>query len=134
MCQHVFTLFAQVPPVLSHSCDFSNQLLYLEVTDFSETHCLPTSQLFSDVCPKTSRNFKALCTGELGLSQSGLRLCYKGSLFHRIVPNGWVQGGGTMERISLQSCIMGFRGACLNSIEMQQKYEAWQGIRCSFML
>uniref|UniRef100_A0A3B3UYE1 Peptidyl-prolyl cis-trans isomerase n=1 Tax=Poecilia latipinna TaxID=48699 RepID=A0A3B3UYE1_9TELE len=49
--------------------------------------------LFSDVCPKTSENFEALCTGERGLSESGLPLHYKGSLFHRIVPNGWVQGG-----------------------------------------
>ncbi|KAM4633455.1 putative inactive peptidyl-prolyl cis-trans isomerase-like 6 [Polymixia lowei] len=50
-------------------------------------------ELFSDVCPKTSKNFQALCTGEQGLSQSGLMLCYKGSVFHRVVPNGWVQGG-----------------------------------------
>ncbi|XP_056284890.1 probable inactive peptidyl-prolyl cis-trans isomerase-like 6 [Pseudoliparis swirei] len=50
-------------------------------------------ELFSDVCPKTSKNFEALCTGERGLSQSGLPLCYKGSMFHRVVPNGWVQGG-----------------------------------------
>ncbi|XP_021174607.2 probable inactive peptidyl-prolyl cis-trans isomerase-like 6 isoform X1 [Fundulus heteroclitus] len=50
-------------------------------------------ELFSDVCPKTSKNFEALCTGERGLSQSGLPLHYKGSQFHRIVPNGWVQGG-----------------------------------------
>ncbi|XP_004083555.1 peptidyl-prolyl cis-trans isomerase-like 6 isoform X1 [Oryzias latipes] len=50
-------------------------------------------ELFSDVCPKTSKNFEALCTGECGQSQSGLQLCYKGCLFHRIVPNGWVQAG-----------------------------------------
>ncbi|KAM8726609.1 putative inactive peptidyl-prolyl cis-trans isomerase-like 6 isoform 2-T2 [Acanthopagrus schlegelii] len=50
-------------------------------------------ELFSDVCPKTSKNFEALCSGERGLSQSGLPLCYKGSVFHRVVPKGWVQGG-----------------------------------------
>nr|XP_040017345.1 probable inactive peptidyl-prolyl cis-trans isomerase-like 6 isoform X1 [Gasterosteus aculeatus aculeatus] len=50
-------------------------------------------QLFSDVCPKTSKNFEALCTGERGLSPSAIPLCYKGSVFHRVVPNGWVQGG-----------------------------------------
>lgn len=59
-----------------------------------KVHCCPSPQLFSDVCPKTSKNFEALCTGERGLSQSGLPLCYKGSVFHRVVPNGWVQGGG----------------------------------------
>lgn len=51
-------------------------------------------QLFSDLCPRTSRNFEALCTGEQGLTKSGVPLCYKDSLFHRVVPNGWVQGGG----------------------------------------
>ncbi|KAM4713334.1 putative inactive peptidyl-prolyl cis-trans isomerase-like 6 isoform 2-T2 [Anableps anableps] len=53
-------------------------------------------ELFSDVCPKTSKNFEALCMGEQGLSQKGFPLYYKGSLFHRIVPNGWVQGGGAI--------------------------------------
>lgn len=51
-------------------------------------------QLFSDYCPKTSANFEALCTGERGLTKSDIPLCYKDSLFHRVVPNGWVQGGG----------------------------------------
>ncbi|CAG03607.1 unnamed protein product, partial [Tetraodon nigroviridis] len=50
-------------------------------------------ELFSDYCPKTSKNFEALCTGEQGLTKSGIPLCYKDSLFHRVVPNGWVQGG-----------------------------------------
>ncbi|XP_059897540.1 probable inactive peptidyl-prolyl cis-trans isomerase-like 6 isoform X2 [Gadus macrocephalus] len=50
-------------------------------------------ELFSNVCPKTCKNFRALCTGELGLSQGGLMLGYRGSLFHRVVPNGWIQGG-----------------------------------------
>ncbi|XP_057208518.1 probable inactive peptidyl-prolyl cis-trans isomerase-like 6 [Triplophysa rosa] len=50
-------------------------------------------ELFSELCPKTYRNFKALCTGEVGLSKSNLELSYKGSIFHRVVPNGWVQGG-----------------------------------------
>lgn len=52
------------------------------------------AQLFSDFCPKTSKNFEALCTGEQGLTKSGVPLCYKDSLFHRVVSNGWVQGGG----------------------------------------
>ncbi|KAL2082221.1 hypothetical protein ACEWY4_022039 [Coilia grayii] len=50
-------------------------------------------QLFSDVCPKTCENFRALCTGEKGLSENDLVLSYKGSVFHRVVPNGWIQGG-----------------------------------------
>ena len=68
---------------------------------FYEVHCPPSPQLFSDICPKTSKNFEALCTGERGGSESGLPLCYKGSLFHRVVPNGWVQGGGTVHIINV---------------------------------
>ncbi|KAK7881832.1 hypothetical protein WMY93_030241 [Mugilogobius chulae] len=51
-------------------------------------------QLFSDVCPKTSRNFLCLCTGEKGTGKTtGKKLCYKGSTFHRVVKNFMIQGG-----------------------------------------
>ncbi|XP_018431144.1 PREDICTED: peptidyl-prolyl cis-trans isomerase-like 6 isoform X2 [Nanorana parkeri] len=50
-------------------------------------------ELFSDVCPKTCKNFQHLCSGESGDSPSGIKLHYKGALFHRIVKNGWIQGG-----------------------------------------
>ena len=43
-------------------------------------------ELFSD-CPLTSENFRSLCTGEKGLGKSEVKLHYKGSTIHRIVPN-----------------------------------------------
>jgi len=46
-----------------------------------------TMQLFSSVTPKTSENFRALCTGEKGMGRSGRPLHYKDSIFHRIIPN-----------------------------------------------
>jgi hypothetical protein len=42
-------------------------------------------ELFAD-CPKTSENFRALCTGEFGLGKKGRHLHYKGTKIHKIVP------------------------------------------------
>jgi len=50
-------------------------------------------ELFKDKVPKTAENFRALCTGEMGIGKSGKPLHYKNSSFHRIIPGFMMQGG-----------------------------------------
>ncbi|TQD92915.1 hypothetical protein C1H46_021395 [Malus baccata] len=50
-------------------------------------------ELFADKTPKTAENLRALCTGDKGIGLSGKPLHFKGSTFHRIIPNFMYQGG-----------------------------------------
>lgn len=47
--------------------------------------------LYGSVTPKTCHNFETLCKGTT--SDDGQQLGYKGSAFHRIIPNFMIQGG-----------------------------------------
>jgi len=48
-------------------------------------------ELFADTCPKTAENFLQLCVGTK--SKSGAVLHFKGSSFHRVIPDFMCQGG-----------------------------------------
>jgi len=51
-------------------------------------------ELYKDTVPLTAENFRALCTGEYGISEDvGKPLFYRNSKFHKIVPYFMFQGG-----------------------------------------
>jgi len=49
--------------------------------------------LFGNHVPRTTENFRALCTGEKGEGAAGKPLHFRDSCFHRIIPGFMCQGG-----------------------------------------
>ncbi|KAI1058605.1 hypothetical protein LB506_000830 [Fusarium annulatum] len=66
-------------------------------------------ELFKDVVPKTAENFRQFCTGE-SKNSAGRPQGYKGSKFHRIIPNFMCQGGDFLNNDgSGSTCIWGYK-------------------------
>jgi peptidyl-prolyl cis-trans isomerase-like 6 len=74
-----------------------NDFVFMDITIDNEPIGRLMIQLFNNIVPKTCDNFRLLCTGENGRSKTtSYALHYKNQIIHRIVPNGWIQGGDIM--------------------------------------
>lgn len=78
---------SKVVPVDSVAGKEANPKVFFEVTIGGAAKQRIEFELFSSLCPKTCENFRCLCTGEKGMGKSGKPLTYKGSSFHRVIPN-----------------------------------------------
>ena len=84
-----------------------NPRVYLNVEIGSEPVGRVVIRLAADVVPRTAENFRALCTGEAGVGRSGRKLHFKGSKFHRIIPDFMCQVTCTpfsLHKASVQCC------------------------------
>lgn len=78
------------PPV---SPNPDNPKVFFDINIGGEAAGRIVFELFADAVPRTAENFRALCTGEKGMGQSGKPLHFKGSPFHRVIPQFMCQGG-----------------------------------------
>jgi len=74
-----------------HAVNPKNPQVFFEITIGDTTAGRIEMELFADTCPKTAENFLQLCVGTK--SKSGKMLHYKGSSFHRVIPDFMCQGG-----------------------------------------
>mmetsp|Transcript_9749 Transcript_9749/g.28635 ORF Transcript_9749/g.28635 Transcript_9749/m.28635 type:complete len:194 (-) Transcript_9749:289-870(-) len=73
-----------------------NPIVYMEISIGGVKAGKLTMELRQDIVPTAVENFRALCTGECG-TVNGVKMHYKGTRFHRIVRDRYMQGGDIRE-------------------------------------
>ncbi|MFO0799651.1 MAG: peptidylprolyl isomerase [Gemmataceae bacterium] len=74
-----------------HAVNPKNPVVFFDITIGDKAAGRIEMELFADTCPKTAENFLQLCVGTK--NAAGKALAYKGSSFHRVIPDFMCQGG-----------------------------------------
>ncbi|QDU24212.1 Peptidyl-prolyl cis-trans isomerase A [Urbifossiella limnaea] len=74
-----------------HPVNPKNPVVFFDITIGDKAAGRIEMELFADTCPKTAENFLQLCVGTK--NAAGKALAYKGSSFHRVIPDFMCQGG-----------------------------------------
>ena len=73
-----------------------NPIVFIDIKIGGEEIGQLLIELFKHITPKTTENFYCLCTGEKGMSKKAReekKLCYRKTIFFRIIPGAYAQGG-----------------------------------------
>jgi peptidylprolyl isomerase len=89
----VFSLASSVLMAESPSKGKVTSKVYFDVSIGNEDAGRIVMGLFGEDVPRTAENFRSLCTGEKGMGKLGKPLHFKGSIFHRVIPQFMLQGG-----------------------------------------
>jgi len=74
-----------------HAVNPKNPKVFFDITIDGKPAGKIEMELFADTCPKTAENFLQLCVGTK--NKAGTPIGYKGSAFHRVIPDFMCQGG-----------------------------------------
>lgn len=74
-----------------HAVNAKNPKVFFDITIDGKAAGRIEMELFADTCPKTAENFLQLCVGTK--NKAGKELAFKGSSFHRVIPDFMCQGG-----------------------------------------